>query len=221
MSNFETSGLTNSIYWKFNSVLTCCCCTSVALPWQLLPLQQTPSGQCRSAHCRKEICAAPAVHHLLCAISSLKAFSMIFLCVLDQTAGPVLSAGSLAIALHQASFSEESLPFLHVFLPFYLHYYKSGRGTWNHKSEEGVGHDFQEQCCPRSEWTDIEVALSRATQSYLYTLSRSGPFRYDLFSMGGHILTAWNLVFISLLVVTSWFVTDSPMIFHQVRSAHT
>ena len=79
--------------------------------------------QRRSAQCSKEICAAPAVHSLLCAITSLKAFSKILLCVFDllwptDSRGllsfqAALSASSLAIALHQATPWQKGCP-----LPF-------------------------------------------------------------------------------------------------------
>lgn len=113
MVNLQASSLIRShllVTVKFSAylllLLFCCFAeTNSAYP--------TSSRQCRGAHCSKEMSAAPAACPLLCAIINLKAFSQIFLCVFDllwptDIRGllsflTALSAGSLAIALHQAT----------------------------------------------------------------------------------------------------------------------
>lgn len=75
------------------------------------------SRQCRGAHCSKEMSVAPVSVALLSAITNLKAFSQILLCVFDLlrpsrgllSFQAALSAGSLIIALHHATLLSEGV----------------------------------------------------------------------------------------------------------------
>lgn len=137
MVEVQTSSLTGSHlltavkFSAYRLLLHLCCFAKTT------PASPASSRKCRSAHCSKEICAAPVVGPLICAITNLKAFSKILLCVFDLL-WPADSRGLLSFQVAppsrqsgycSAPLSEGVPPPTQVLLPFYLHYCKAVMGT--------------------------------------------------------------------------------------------
>lgn len=182
----------------------------------------TSSKTCRSACCLEKICAAPAVHPLICAITSLKTFSKIILCVFDPlwpadsrgllSLQVATSSGSLAIALHWDALSEGVSPlcFTALLLAWLWGRHRdlkppAGRG--NKTLFSAALDEVKLKLQPPYQYKVIPIYLTE-----LVHLS------YDLVCGASHIQTIWGSGFD--LSITCWITTISPIIFQQECSVH-
>lgn len=169
-----------------------------------------PSTKCRSARCSKEICAAPAECPPLCVIISLKAFRKMWFSLEHCPSAAPQQAAWLLLCTHQ----QLCQPVLCCLLTCD----EAGTGTWNHRTGNTASNSAAAQYSVSLNWHRNGTLHVNMRLLWLRRhLAELGHLNCELVCRVSHPNSISFIVFTCPLLVACWFMTISPIIFHQVR----